>query len=99
MTDPVRQFFACYFHQDWRLEYDNYLDAIADFVNGADNLQLKAVLDFVDSFLEVGKSEEFDMRDVGGFFSPAGEGETNFNFLKTIKELILSKKNGISPSE
>ena len=41
-----------FFHQDWRLEYASYHEAIVDFTNGASPEQLKSVLDFVVGVLD-----------------------------------------------
>lgn len=98
MPDPVRQFFACYFHQDWRLEYDDFHDAIKDFTDDANPQQLAAVLNFVNSYLLDEKAEEFDMRSVGGYYLPSADGFSNLDFLQVIKRAVSEELGLQRPS-
>ena len=88
--DDMRQFFGCYFHQDWNLEYASYDDAIADFSEGASKEQLQSVLNFVVEILEGPDVESFDMTEHGGFYAPARDGISNKVFLTSIKNSIIS---------
>ena len=94
MTEAVRQFFGCYFHQDWKQEYRDYQAAVDDFVKGANVKQLEEVTDFVDAYLSSGKPESFAMSEFGGFYRPEGDGISNIEFLKYVKSSILL--NGLS---
>ncbi len=91
------QLFGGYFHQDWKLVYDSYLDAIDDFVQLASPQQLDAVLDVISPYLPVGNSEDFDIVNFGGNYHLEADGLSKHDFLTAIKESI-DRKRGMSPT-
>lgn len=93
MIDPIRQFFACYFHQDWNLEYSNYVEAIDDFCLNASVKDLCRISLFVQEFLDSGTADNFDIRQYGGYYIPEADGLSKEEFLLAIKNAILIQKN------
>ena len=93
MQESVRQFFGCYFHQDWSVEYASYQAAVDDFSKFADAQQLKDVLEFVQELLAKEHSE-VDMTAFGGSYSPPNAGVSNAEFLNYVQASILSRSSG-----
>lgn len=92
MNNAIRQFFACYFHQDWNLEFENYTAAIIEYCKDASEEDLIAVENFVDQFITNGNTDEFDIRNYGGFYLPEADGISNLELLKTIKSEIIKRR-------
>ncbi|MBE1507284.1 contact-dependent growth inhibition system immunity protein [Rhizobium viscosum] len=95
---PAMQFFGGYFHQDWKLVYESYLDVIEDFVRQASLEQLDAVLDVISPYLASDSCEHFDIGLFGGNYHPEEDGISKLDFLSAIKQSIEQKRR-IAPQE
>lgn len=93
---PAMRFFGGYFHQDWKLVYDSYLDAIEDFVKHASSQELQAVFDVIKPYLASDNCDDFDIGLFGGNYHLEDDGISKFDFLNAINRSIEQKKASLS---
>lgn len=93
MNNSVKQFFGCYFHQDWRLEYDGFRAAIDDFAKHSTPNELVDVLAFANEMLAADDVEAFAPVQYGGSYHLEGDKVTSAEFLQYLQDALLFVKH------
>lgn len=88
MTETLKQFFGAYFHQDWRDEYGTYENAISSFGRSASIEQVHEVMANIDSIVERGNSQNFDISRFGGNYRMSADNMTPSMFLKEVIRIL-----------
>ena len=88
-SDRLRQFFAAYFHQDWRSEYCSYSEAVADYSSCGELEDRKLALLEIEKLIslsEQGSLQEKDLyQNFGCYYMPSKSGVSVTEWLINIK--------------
>ncbi len=86
------QFFGCYFHQDWPVDYESWDPAIADFVKSEPPESIRAAQFELEQILNSGCSESEVLElllQLGCYYDPTADGTNVFSWLQDVRRKLL----------
>lgn len=91
--EVLKQLLGCYFHQDWRDEFDHNASALQSIIESEPGEHLAAGVDEINDLLAASLSED-DLAailtgQVGCYFDPSSEGVTCEQWLKRVREKFI----------
>lgn len=89
MNRVIDQFLGCYFHQDWRIIYVDYCEAIKIYAAQASIDNLKDIFLFFDDLSKRDNLQDIKLDIYGGAFRP--KGELLVNFIEAVKNITASE--------
>lgn len=89
------QFFGCYFHQDWPVDYDSWDSAIDAFVKSEPSESIRAAKLELEQILDSGcsESEVLDiLLQLGCYYDPTGDDTNVFSWLQYVRKRLVSPR-------
>ena len=97
MDQTLRQFFGCYFHQDWNLDQPNTQAVVAEYMRVATQEKCYAlaveILKYSESHLSDSELEEGLYSELGCYFRPSGGQISAKAWLQSITAQLLQAQN------
>ena len=86
------QFFGCYFHEDWSIDYASWEAAVDDFVQSEPAESIRAAQMELKQLLDSGYSESkvWDILfELGCYYNPTNNDTNVFNWLQDIRKRLV----------
>lgn len=100
MQDYINTLLKGYFHEDWAEEASNPSEVLDDFVSAigltGDELQRLTNDLLALATQHEGDNEGWLFRDLGCYFDPSADGQTDAEWLRDLARQLIAKK-GLAP--